>query len=442
MEQKISKLMELEANGKKFIYSGNTGILLEIGGDTKITKQLIEGMDDEAKKCLLGEDGNSKNLKVSSTKDTSLQNITVFTSNACNLDCGYCYVTKNNAVNENKMSIETFKTAMNNLFDTFDTSRRINILFFGGEPLLNVPFLEEAIQYLKSVESEGRTKFSYSLTTNGTVLSDKIIDIILQNNMSVVVSIDGEKEVHDNMRPFKATGLGSYDKILKNVKILSEYKKIKARVTLCDVDVSFVDIYEELREAGFWDVHLVVVADEEKDESLLADKLSVLKRRISEMEEYILRNLQEGRLVRFGDYLKYLKKIHLGFTPENKPMRFPCTAGHSSYCLATSGDYFLCHRFNNVEEYKFGSANSGIDEEHRRKFLEEHNIVTRIGKCDSCWAASLCGGTCYHPSYTHSGETRPVNELHCKYTLEMIQSALRVYLGMSPERRYLLENIH
>ncbi|PUB87699.1 MAG: hypothetical protein DBP02_00740 [gamma proteobacterium symbiont of Ctena orbiculata] len=442
MEQDNSKLLELESHGHRYIFSGNTGLIVEVDDQLSERLQAPDELDDEIRMCLFGDGDYNKSLRILPARETALQNITVFTSNRCNLDCSYCYVTKNNAMNDEKMSIDTFKSAVDNLLTEFDTSKRINILFFGGEPLLNISFLTEAIGSLKKIEAEGKTKFSFSLTTNGTILSDKILDLILQYDISIVISIDGSQDVHDAMRPYKNSGRGSYDTIVKNVRKLAEFKKIKARVTLCDVDVDLVEMYEQLKSAGFWDVHLAIVADEETDTTKLKEKMDILRRRIGEMEAYIIKNMNDDVLVRFGDYLKYLKKIHLGFTPENRPMRFPCTAGHSSFSLATTGDYYLCHRFNNVDEYRLGDINHGVNPEIRDKFLQEHNVSSRVGQCKTCWASTMCGGTCYHPSYTHSGETRLVNELHCKYTREMVQSALRVYLGMNLSKRYLLENIH
>jgi uncharacterized protein len=441
MEPITDKLLKFENCGTDYLYSGHTGLLLQLDDAIEQALRAPSDIDGELKDYLFGK-GAIGETRVAPPAETALQNITVFATNQCNLGCAYCYVSKNNADNEFKMSMDTFERAIGYFLTTFDTSHRINILFFGGEPLLNLPFLTNAAEHLKTIEKNGGAKFSFSLTTNGTVMNDRVLDFLLKYDVSVVISIDSSKDLHDRMRPYKKSGKGSYSRIQQNVKTLSEYKKITARVTLCDLDTDLVNMYDKLRGLGFWNIHTTIVADDEVGSQATEVSMATLKCRIQELEAYFLDNIKRGSLVRFNDYLKYLKRIHVGFNGGNRKKRFPCSAGHSSYCLATSGDFFLCHRFNNVAEMRFGSVEEGIDDAQRKEFLENHQVMSRDGACGSCWASALCGGTCYHPTYADSGNTRPIHDLHCAYTLEIIKSSLRIYLSMPQDSHYLLENIH
>jgi uncharacterized protein len=434
-------LLRFQAAGGEYVFSGHTGLLLRSSPalDEALAKP-SSALEEKLGTCLYGKHQSQRTLRVGASKQTPLQNVTVFVTNECNLDCSYCYVRKNGISNSGRMSLDTFRSAMELFSSCFDMRRRVNILFFGGEPFMNLGFLKGATGYLDQIAERDGTQFTYSIVTNGTILNQEVLDFVVRNGVSVVVSIDGSEEVHDRTRPFR-NGKGSHATVLRNVGVLSQYCNLAARVTVCDLNTDLVRLYEDLRTAGFWEVHATVVSDANAASADLEPGLSQLRQRLREMEDHFLANVREKRLVRFGHVAKYLKLIHLGYRSGGNAKVLPCSAGYSSFSVAANGDIYLCHRFNNVADVRFGSVADGLNWERRENFLDTHQVSARRGACASCWAAAFCGGTCYHTSYAADAEMRTVNELHCACAREWVLSALRVYVSMSAEERCVLENI-
>lgn len=436
------RLLTFEANGDEYVFSGYTGLLVRSNAELQNTiKNQSSVPDFEIAKYLFGNNLNDKKKRILLPSETVLQNITVFATNRCNLKCSYCYERENDAIDGTDMSLDTFKVGMRFFLSKFNTSKRINILFFGGEPFMNMPLVRDAVSNLKRIEKNKGIRFSYSVTTNGTIMNESILDFLLENNFSVIVSIDGFKENHDYYRPF-INGRGSYLKILNTIDRVSRYKKVVARVTLNDMDTDIVKLYEDLRAAGIWEVHVTIVSKKSAKDYKWEETFKPLRHRIKEMEDYFIKNIGQKRIIRYSDLLKYLKLIHFGWRSDGNAKIFPCSAGYSSFSLAANGDIYLCHRFNNVAGMKLGNIREGMNLERRSKFLEEHYVSERLGACKTCWAAAFCGGTCYHTTFSSTGETNPINHVHCAYTKEMVKSALNIYVSITPEQRYFLENIN
>ncbi len=436
------KMLTFEVNGEEYVFSGYTGLLVRSSTELQNGVKNPSSISDvKIVKYLFGSNMIDKKKRVSAPSETRLQNITVFVTNRCNLKCSYCYERANDAIDNRDMSLDTFKVGMQFFLSQFNTAKRINILFFGGEPFMNMPLVRDAVNHLKRIEKNEGIQFSYSVTTNGTIMNESILDLLIENNFSVIVSIDGLKENHDYYRPF-INGRGSHQRILNTIGRVSRYKKVVARVTLNDMDTDIVRLYEDLTAAGIWEVHVTIVSKKYTENYKWEETFKPLRQRIKEMEDYFLKSIRQRRVVRYCDLLKYLKLIHFGWKSNGNAKIFPCSAGYSSFSLATNGDIYLCHRFNNIAGMKLGNIREGMNLERRTQFLGEHHISERQGACNPCWAAAFCGGTCYHTTFSTTGETNPINNVHCVYTKEMVKSALNIYVSISPEQRYFLENIN
>jgi len=441
MEVNQQGLLRFNAAGKDFIFSGNTGLLLETNAELdQVFKQPASEVGAELAEYLYGGDNAPQCLEQVPPEKIPLQNLTLFVTDTCNLSCSYCYVNKNGAMAGTKMTFDTFRSAVDTFTSRFSLERRVNVLLFGGEPLLNLPLLREAVAHLKEISAKTGAQFSYSVVTNGTIVSEDIIDFLLENDVNVLVSVDATKEAHDELRPF-LSGKGSYDTVKRNVARLAEFCNVGARVTICDPDTDLVATYKDLRDLGFWDVHATLVSEDEDNGIDLQSSLGKLRQRLREMEAFYLESMKNKEVVRFGHIGKYLKRIHLGIgTGQAKIL--PCSAGYSSFTIATNGDVYLCHRFNNVPSLKFGSVTEGVEWDKRAEFLENHQLGAREnGACGTCWASAFCGGTCYHTSYAVDGQTQSVNALHCAYTRETLLTALRIYVSMDEEERQILDRL-
>ncbi len=439
MNNGTSRLLPFEANGERYVFSGYTGLLVRSNAELEaaIQDDCVGALGDDAE-YLLGT-SDTQRPAAPPMERTPLDNITIFTTNQCNLNCSYCYERANGALDGAKMSFETFQAGIDFFLSRFQTNKRINLLFFGGEPLLNAELMKRAVRYAGEIRKQRGIQFTHSVTTNGTVMTPETLDFLIANEFSIVVSIDSSKEAHDSNRPF-LNGRGSHAAVLRTVRRASPYVRVAARVTLTDLDTDFVKLYEELNAEGFWSVHVTIVA-QPWNERARQEGPRLIAERMKEMERHFLRNVSDRRVVRFSDLLKYLKLIHKGWRSNGYEKRFPCMAGYSSFSLAVNGDIFLCHRFNNVAGAKFGNIRDGISADQRERFLTSHLVYERQGACKTCWGADVCGGTCYHAAFASGKDTRVTDELHCTYLKAMLQSALNIYVSLTPEQRLFLEHL-
>lgn len=427
MEQ-LSKIYSFESDKNQYIYSGYTGLLIE--NNSRIRDFLFNNKEDnELKNYIYGNTSKNKQMPY----ESFLSSITVFCTNFCNLSCSYCYHKENNFTFSENMNVGLFIETVEYMLQNMKYGEYVNIFFFGGEPLLNFSFIKESVSLLENLEEKYSTKFTYSLTTNGTVFRDEIIDFILEKQIGLMISIDGKKEVHDKTRKF-INGKGSYDTIIKNVQEISKYMRVPARVTITDLNTDLIELYEELIEKGFSSVTIAVVSTKDNKFDFEAEK-ETLSIRLREMADYTFKKLSNKELIPFTNYANSLKKIHKGLKSYH-----PCSSLKGSYTLSAKGDFYLCHRFNNLDEYTFGNFANGLDKKRVEDFVINHSIVNRNNSCSNCWAASLCGGLCYHAAYTENNNTRDINNLECFFNKEVIKNSLYIYSLLDEEIRETLDN--
>ncbi len=245
-----------EENDKKYIYVNNTNGLFEIDNVTlELLKQNGKSINEayENIKNMISYDDfnktieNMKKYKFIITENDkkeskeyrfskSVSAITLFVIQDCNLRCTYCYGDGGQYCDHGKMSIETAKKAVDFLVEQSETDN-LDIAFFGGEPLLNMPLIKYVIKYTKQIEEKSNKKFSFCMTTNGTLLTSEIEKYLLDNKVSIQISFDGNKEIQDKNR-FFANGKGSYDLVVEKTKKLRDKKQISCRGTITNVSLN------------------------------------------------------------------------------------------------------------------------------------------------------------------------------------------------------------
>lgn len=407
----------------QFMYSAYTGALIKL--DDRVISFLNGQEDDEVEKVLIG-NASEHELLVDKEDKPTISGLTVFITNYCNLDCVYCYNKENNVDRSEQMDIGLFQKALIYIFENLNYYKLFTIQYFGGEPLLNVKFIRESIELAKEFEKRYGVTFKYSITTNGTVFTEEIKDILVNNKFSVLVSVDGNREVHDNSRKF-VNGEGSFDTILKNLKDLSKYIKVQARPTITDVNTDLVDLYKRLEEYGFSGSNFEIVSSKEFPFNFDKDA-DILQKRINDFGDFILEEIKQHRGLKSNSFAKRLFFIHTG----NK-RTYCCNAGAKHFSLTPKGEIFLCHRFNNLDQFKWGDVETGLDIQKRENYLREHHITVRNSLCKSCWARNLCGGDCYHAAFTECEDTKQISEIHCFYTKELIKCSLKIYAALTRE---------
>jgi uncharacterized protein len=360
-----------------------------------------------------------------------LQRIVLNVTNQCNLACGYCYEYSDDKISNTTgkpkyMNHTIAESAIDMLIKESATRPAVHVTFFGGETLMNFPLLKSSVEYAKEKCAEAGKKVEFSLTTNGTLLTEKIIDFLSDHQIGVTVSIDGDRELNDRMRIFH-DGRGSYDVIVPKIKMLlarHRTNSIGARVTLSSGVSHVRRIYEHLtQEVGFDSVGFSpATASPDRLYSIgpqtMGNVLEGFEELAWQYRDFALQNKQHG----FTNASDTLKELHSGMSKA-----YPCGAGLGLLGVGTSGDISLCHRFVDSPVGKMGNVtDGGVDQVARQGFLETHHIGARYD-CHTCWARPTCAGGCYHEAFIHTGHTSDANLHYCDWIRGWSDLCLRIY---------------
>jgi len=364
-------------------------------------------------------------------QDFPLQRIVLNTTNQCNLACTYCYEYSEDKIaqsagKEKFMSKDIAEASVEMLLRESASRRNIHVTFFGGETLLNVSVMRSTVEYAKRRSAELNKKVEFSLTTNGTLLTEEIIEFLSEHRVGVTVSMDGDKELNDRQRIFH-DGRGSYDVIVPKVKMLLKRHRtnsIGARVTLTAGVSDVRRIYRHLtQEIGFQAVGFApATASPQRLYHIGGQKMDSILDQFAELAseycDYALQNKQHG----FTNASDTLKELHSGISKA-----YACGAGLGMLGVGTEGNIGLCHRFVDSPIGKMGSIKEGgIDKTARREFLNTHHIGARYD-CHTCWARPVCAGGCYHEAFIHHGDTSAANLHYCDWIRGWNDVCLKVY---------------
>lgn len=323
-----------------------------------------------------------------------LTSISLAIAQKCNLGCSYCYAQEGGfGVKAKNMPLEKAISAVDLLFAQNHTSNKMNIAFLGGEPLANREALQAVTRYAKERAVVESKRINFSITTNGTLLTEDDANFFECYGFSVTVSLDGVGEIHDRLRPFKG-GKGSYERIIRNVEPLLALQKnmqVSARVTVTPVNLHLMETLDELIRLGFHSVGFspMLSSPGGNDEMDSVSLQNMLENMIACGQEFE-KNLIRGKRYPFSNMSTALKEIHRG---THRP--YPCGAGAGYLGVSAGGELAACHRFVENEKGYFGNLTDGIDRKIQQAWLTERH-VHRQEPCKSCWARYLCGGGCHH----------------------------------------------
>jgi uncharacterized protein len=374
--------------------------------------------------------------------DFPLQTLVLNLTNQCNLSCQYCYEfgADKLATPEGKpkfMDRETAKASVDFLLARSGGRRTVHITFFGGETLMNFPLLKEVVGYANEQAAAQGQHMDFSLTTNATLLTPAIIQFLSENRIGVTVSIDGPKEMHDQLRVF-ANGRGSYDIIEPRVRALIQNHRtrpITARVTLTSGVTDVVKIFRHLKQdLGFHEVGFAPVTT--SPNQLYAINGSGMNRVLEafhsladEYLEYALRGEMHG----FTNVSDTLAELHQGVNKSH-----PCGAGLGLLGVGPSGDIAPCHRFVDSDTHALGHISKGIDSAKQADFLRRGHIASKYD-CHTCWARPLCAGGCHHEAFVRYGDTGHPNLHYCDWIRDWTDTCLKIYGSISDANPEFLE---
>jgi uncharacterized protein len=395
--------------------------------------EIVETLKELLDLGVIGEGGRRlADRKPVPVHDTPLSTIVLNVNTGCNLSCTYCYKEDltTPAAGE-RMSFETAAAAFEMLLGEAKARRRVNVVFFGGEPLTNVPLIREVVAYAERRGAEAGKTVDFSLTTNGTLLNDEIADYFDEHRFGLTVSMDGPKALHDRARR-TVGGAGTYDVVARNVRrVLSHYRSrpIGARVTLTHGVTDVVLIHRHLREeVGFFEVGFSPATSGGVAAFRLSDEeLTEVFRGMKALGDAYLEAGLRDENIGFGNMHQLMTDLRDG-----RSKALPCGAGVGMLAVDRAGDLHLCHRFTGSEMPRFGDLAHGVDRERLGAFLE--GAQNRADKpCATCRIRNLCAGGCYHESYARYGDPLAPVAHYCEILRDWIDFGVRVYARLSAE---------
>ncbi len=343
-------------------------------------------------------------------------------AHSCNLACSYCFAGQGKYHGKDAlMSFETGKRAFDFLVENSGTRRNLEVDFFGGEPLLNWDVVKRLVEYARSIEKEKNKNFRFTLTTNGVLIDDDVIEFANREMSNVVLSLDGRKEVHDKFR-VDFSGKGSYDKILPKFKKLVESREGKnyyMRGTFTHNNTDFTKDIFHMADLGFKELSMEpVVCSPESPSALTDEDLPVLFEQYELLAKEMIRRRKNGNGFTFYHYMLDLK---------NGPCIYKrisgCGSGTEYMAVTPKGELYPCHQFVGEEEYCLGNIYDGVTKPEVQEKFRHCNAYSRED-CKTCWAQLYCSGGCAANSYHATGSVNGIYKYGCELFKKRIECAI------------------
>lgn len=347
----------------------------------------------------------------------------------CNLRCRYCFAEEGEYHGRRAlMSYEVGKAALDYLIEHSGSRKNLEVDFFGGEPLMNFDVVKQLVEYGRSREKECNKNFRFTLTTNGVLLNDDILEFANKEMGNVVCSIDGRKDVNDKMRPL-AGGQGSYDIILPKFKKVAESRnqdKYYVRGTYTHFNKDFAADVIHLMDEGFEQISVEpVVAKPEEEYALKEQDIPELLEQYDILAEEILKRRKEGKFVNFFHFM-----IDLEGGPCVAKRLSGCGSGSEYLAVTPWGDFYPCHQFVGMEDFLLGNVFDGINREDTVKKFKACNVYTKA-ECKSCFAKFYCSGGCAANSYNFTGDLNGAYEIGCKLQRKRVECAIALKAALN-----------
>ncbi len=343
-------------------------------------------------------------------------------AHTCNLNCSYCFASQGKYHGDRTMmSFEVGKQAFDYLIANSGTRRNLEVDFFGGEPLMNFDVVKELVAYARSIEKEHGKNFRFTLTTNGVLIDDDVIDFANKEMSNVVLSLDGRKDVHDRFR-VDYNGKGSWEKIVPKFQKLVEAREGKnyyMRGTFTHHNPDFLEDIKEMLSLGFKELSMEPVVCAEDDPSALTEAdLPVVMKQYEELAELMLKKHKEGDGFTFYHYM-----IDLKGGPCIYKRISGCGSGTEYMAVTPWGDLYPCHQFVGEEKYKLGDVWKGVTNTDIQNEFAECNVYTRE-ECRNCWARLYCSGGCAANAYHATGSVKGIYKTGCELFKKRMECAI------------------
>ena len=348
-------------------------------------------------------------------------------AHTCNLNCSYCFASQGKYHGDRAvMSFEVGKRALDFLVENSGSRRNLEVDFFGGEPLMNFQVVKDLVAYARSIEQEKGKNFRFTLTTNGMLVDDDVIEFANKECHNVVLSLDGRKEIHDRFR-VDYNGKGSWETIVPKFQKFVEAREGKGyymRGTFTHRNPDFLKDIEQMLDLGFSELSMEPVVCADGDPSALTEEdLPVVMEQYEKLAELMLQRDEEGKPFTFYHYM-----IDLTGGPCIYKRISGCGSGTEYMAVTPWGDLYPCHQFVGEEKFRLGDIWEGVTNHTIQQEFANCNVYAHP-ECRDCWARLYCSGGCAANAYHSTGSVTGVYEYGCKLFRKRMECAIMVAIA-------------
>jgi len=367
--------------------------------------------------------------KFKETRQTVVKALCLHIAHDCNLACKYCFAEEGEYHGRRElMSFEVGKKALDFLVANSGNRVNLEVDFFGGEPLMNWDVVKQLVEYGRSLEEPNNKKFRFTLTTNGVLLNDEIMEYLNKEMSNVVLSLDGRKEVNDRMRPFR-TGKGSYDLIVPKFQKLADSRNqtnYYVRGTFTRDNLDFSEDVKHFADLGFKQMSIEpVVGPEEDPYSIREEDLPKIMEEYDKLAlEYIKRE-KEGNGFNFFHFM-----IDLNQGPCVYKRLSGCGSGTEYLAVTPWGDFYPCHQFVGNEDFLMGNVNDGIVRNDIVEIFGDCNVYSKE-KCKNCFSKFYCSGGCAANSYNFHGTINDAYDIGCEMQKKRVECSIMIKAALA-----------
>ena len=409
-----------------FYKGGNRDEVIEkLGGtyDPAELNEIMDDLDDLIKKGLLFAEMDP-NYKVALDDKPIIKALCLNIAHDCNLRCKYCFAGQGGYGQWRMlMSFDVARRAVDFLIAHSGPRQHCEMDFFGGEPLMNWHVVKQTVEYVRQQEKKHNKIFKLSLTSNGMYLDKEKVKYLTDNHISLILSLDGRKEMHDRMRP-GVHGEGTYDQILKNLQYCVAHRdgeEYYIRGTYTRYNLDFTKDVLDMVDKGFPALSMEpVVGDDGEDYSIKEEDLPRVKQEYETLAKVFL-----AREDSKNPFFYFHFNMSLWRGPCLPKRLRGCGAGHEYLAVVPNGDIYPCHQFVGREGYVIGNVYEGLKNMKMMKDFRENHVLSKP-ECVKCWAKFFCSGGCHANNEMYAGSMKKPYGITCEIQKKRIECALMI----------------
>ncbi|MGI6636561.1 MAG: thioether cross-link-forming SCIFF peptide maturase [Christensenellales bacterium] len=362
------------------------------------------------------------------TAPTVVKALCLHVAHVCNLACSYCFAGQGKyAGAQALMPYEVGRDALDFLIQHSGTRRNLEVDFFGGEPLMNWDVVKRLVAYGRELEKQHNKVFRFTLTTNGVLLDDEVMDFCNREMHNVVLSLDGRKEVHDRFR-VDHQGRGSYEAIVPKFQEFVHrrgHQGYYMRGTFTHHNLDFLNDILHMADLGFMQLSMEpVVTSPDNPSAITQDDLPQVFEQYERLAQVMLERHREGQPFDFYHFL-----IDLGHGPCIHKRIIGCGSGTEYLAVTPWGDLYPCHQFVGEQQYRLGSLSEGITNTTLQQEFGSCNVFSHA-ECQQCWAKYFCSGGCAANAAHATGSVTGVYDIGCQIFKKRMECAIMLQAAL------------